>query len=205
MAKKRIPPGQVNNKNNATLRKLQGLMKAFDKKFSIKVGIIGEQAVGKVPDSELNYAELGAIHEFGATIYVTDKMRKFLGSQGLHLKKETTQIIIPTRSFLRMPLLSSEGQKTVKNRIFQHIGSDPEMQKLILEGNPELLKEIANSVALAAELQVLDAFNQGGYGKWAPISEYTKKHRKGSPQNPPLDDTGSLIETAIQSKVEEIS
>lgn len=44
---------------------------------------------------------LASIHEYGCTIPVTDKMRKYLAANGLHLKKTTTQIVIPERAFLR--------------------------------------------------------------------------------------------------------
>ena len=44
---------------------------------------------------------LAAIHEYGCTIPVTDKMRAYLNHIGVHLKKSTTQIVIPERSFLR--------------------------------------------------------------------------------------------------------
>lgn len=44
---------------------------------------------------------LASIHEYGCDIPVTDKMRKYLAWQGLHLKKTTTRIHIPERSFLR--------------------------------------------------------------------------------------------------------
>lgn len=46
-------------------------------------------------------AWLASIHEYGCDIPVTDKMRKYLASQGLYLRKETTHIHIPERSFLR--------------------------------------------------------------------------------------------------------
>lgn len=46
-------------------------------------------------------AWLAAIHEYGCTIKVTDKMRAWLHRNGLHLKKSTTTITIPERSFLR--------------------------------------------------------------------------------------------------------
>ena len=42
-----------------------------------------------------------AANEFGAQITVTDKMRRYLHAIGLHLKKSTTQIEIPERSFMR--------------------------------------------------------------------------------------------------------
>ena len=47
------------------------------------------------------HAWLAAIHEYGLNIEVTPKMRAYLGSQGLHLRKGTTHIHIPERSFLR--------------------------------------------------------------------------------------------------------
>ncbi len=46
-------------------------------------------------------AWLAGIHEYGCNIPVTEKMRKYLHSQGLHLKPTTTEIHIPERSFLR--------------------------------------------------------------------------------------------------------
>lgn len=44
---------------------------------------------------------LASIHEYGCTIPVTDKMRAYLHSIGVHLKSTTKQIVIPERSFLR--------------------------------------------------------------------------------------------------------
>lgn len=45
---------------------------------------------------------IAAVHEFGAVIPVTPKMRGFLAANfGVHLKKSTTVIRIPERSFLR--------------------------------------------------------------------------------------------------------
>ena len=46
-------------------------------------------------------AWLAGIHEYGCTIKVTDNMRAWLHSHGLHLKSTTTEIVIPERSFLR--------------------------------------------------------------------------------------------------------
>ena len=44
---------------------------------------------------------LASIHEYGCNIEVTPRMRAYLHRQGLHLKKSTTHIYIPERSFLR--------------------------------------------------------------------------------------------------------
>lgn len=45
--------------------------------------------------------DLAKIHEYGCLIPVTDKMRGYLASQGLHLKQSTKFITIPERSFIR--------------------------------------------------------------------------------------------------------
>lgn len=47
------------------------------------------------------HAWLAGIHEYGCNIPVTPKLRAFMHYNGIHLKKSTTQIIIPERSFLR--------------------------------------------------------------------------------------------------------
>jgi len=48
------------------------------------------------------------VHEFGARIKVTDKMRKWFAAQGYPLRKETTHIVIPERSFIRAGFDESE-------------------------------------------------------------------------------------------------
>ncbi|TRW26228.1 hypothetical protein FL857_05950 [Criibacterium bergeronii] len=63
------------------------------KNQKIQVGILSK-ADGKM-------LMIATVHEFGCTIEVTDKMRAYLNSQGLHLKKDTKVINIPQRSFIR--------------------------------------------------------------------------------------------------------
>ena len=56
----------------------------------VEVGVGGE------------HAWLAGIHEYGCRIPVTDKMRAFFRAKfGISLKKTTTHIVIPERSFLR--------------------------------------------------------------------------------------------------------
>ena len=121
---------QINKKNEHTLQALINLMNDLDQKYSIKVGIIGSQAYEKHPDSGLTNAHLGAIHEFGATINVTDKMRAYLHHIGIHLKPETTTSVIPTRSFLRMPVLSGEFKQYLMDKIGLRTKKDFERIKL---------------------------------------------------------------------------
>lgn len=217
MAKK-LPRGQINRKNKYTLKVLTDLMNELDQKYSIKVGIIGQNASTQHSDSGLTNAELGAIHEFGATINVTDKMRAYLHYIGIHLKPDTKTIVIPTRSFLRMPLLSGEFKEYLLNRIGLYDESDfgrgkeakqqtregnLELALAKIEENPDIMKKIANWIAAEALVRVQDAFNTGGFGKWAPISEITKQNRKNDKESPPLTDSGDL-RNSITAEVEKV-
>lgn len=67
---------------------MQSAIEGIDGK-KISVGVTGEQAW------------LASIHEYGCRIKVTDKMRKWLHKNGLHIRDTTTEIVIPERSFLR--------------------------------------------------------------------------------------------------------
>lgn len=49
-------------------------------------------------------AVYGRIHEFGGMINVTDKMRRYLHSIGIHLRSSTTKIHLPPRPFMRPAL-----------------------------------------------------------------------------------------------------
>jgi len=59
----------------------------------LQIGIFGED------DSKM--LMIARVNEFGVKIDVTDKMRGYLHSIGIHLKEETSQINIPERSFMR--------------------------------------------------------------------------------------------------------
>lgn len=190
------------NKTRINFKALDEWMKAFDRKISIKVGIIGSEASQKAEGTDLTNAELGAIHEFGCTITVTEKMRKYLHSQGLHLNKNTTTIVIPTRSFLRMPLMSSEGKKELLNIVKSQISNEFKATDLQKDTANKILDDTGHLLAETAYLRVLQAFESGGYGNWASISKFTSKRRKNS-GNPPLTDTGDL-RRSISYEIKEI-
>lgn len=179
------------NKSKINFKALDDWMKALDRKISIKVGIIGNTATQKHPDSDLTNAELGAVHEFGASIEVTPKMRRYLASQGIYLNKWTYNVVIPTRSFLRMPLMSSEGKKELFNVVKSQISSEFKATDLQKDTANKILDDTVHLLAETAYLRVLQAFESGGYGNWAPISKFTSKRRKNA-GNPPLTDTGDL-------------
>lgn len=202
--------GQINKKNKQTYKNLVNLMKDLDQKYSIKVGIIGEDASTQHSGTGLTNAELGAIHEFGATIQVTDKMKNYLHYHGIHLRDNTESIVIPTRSFLRMPLLSGEFKDYILQKVGLYDAKDfgggkkgaqearemnLDQALLKMQKEPKIMEKIANWVGAHALARVQEAFYTGGFGKWAPISDYTAKHRRGSASNPPLNDTGELMDS----------
>jgi hypothetical protein len=80
-------PVKVHDENN-----IPRILKELDAlgKRKIRVGIMGG-----------DIAEIAAVHEFGTRIPVTDKMRAWFAAQGYPLKKTTTHIVIPERSFIR--------------------------------------------------------------------------------------------------------
>lgn len=207
MAKK-IPPGQVNKTNRETIKALQKLMKDLDKKVSIKVGIIGDKAAEKQPGSSLTNAELGAVHEFGATINVTEKMRAYLHHIGIHLKPETTTITIPARSFLRSTLLSDWGKDELLGRVNLDV-KDSEWNKeyleyKLLDKGEEFFLALCEKIGLEAQDMVMTAFALGGIpDKWTPISEVTRQNRKNDKTSPPLVDSGQLA-NSIAYEVKEL-
>ena len=60
-------------------------------------------------------ANIAAVHEFGCTIRVTQKMRAYLHHNGIHLKTSTQYIHIPARPFLRPVLLGDEFKNVITN------------------------------------------------------------------------------------------
>lgn len=187
--KKRLPNGQVNNK--VVLKKLNNLVKDLSRDISIRVGIIGSQGSAKHPDTDLTMAHLGAIHEFGANIKTTEKMRGFFWYKwGIH--KSNEDVVIPARSFLRMPLISKEGKKVLTQAVKEQLSDDNDLNKYIGEHDKKFLTDIANIVGLTALQRVQEAFETGGFGKWQAVTPFSIKNRKGDAGNQPLDDTGDL-------------
>ena len=187
------------NGEKAVLNKLRNAMKAAGQKYSIRVGIIGEKAYEKSSGTDLTNAQLGAVHEFGADIPVTDKMRAYLHYNGIHLKKETTHIKIPMRSFLRDTLLNNPQ---IKEQILQDAGlyGDKDIdENLILNkiaaGDTQIMDKIADAIGSEALKYVQEAFMSSGFGKWPPITEYTKRRRKNDKTSPPLQDGGDLLDS----------
>ena len=65
----------------------------------VKVGVLSDS---EAHDGGADMVMIAATNEFGAEIPVTDKMRGFFAYKfGVNLKKSTTKITIPARSFIR--------------------------------------------------------------------------------------------------------
>ena len=163
------------NGSKKILKALNTLMKDLDKNVSIKVGIMGSKAYEKHPHSDLTMAHLGAIHEFGATIQVTEKMRAYLHHIGIHLKPETTTITIPARSFLRDTFFNSQAKERLMD--VGHL-AERELNKEYFEykmaENPEFFMDVCKAIGAKALEMVQDSFRAGGYPTaWTPISQVT--------------------------------
>jgi len=165
--------------------KLQNIINAMAKDYKVKVGLLAEKGGSDSVSDNLDLAGLGAIHEFGCQIPVTDKMRGYFFHQfGVNLKKSTTHIIIPSRSFLQMPL---ERRQDLRRKLQEKIGDeDNALYYLEKTGDSE---SIAILLGTAAIEQIMEAFETGGWGQWEPNSGITSS-QKGSAL--PLVNTGNL-------------
>lgn len=124
-----------------------------------------------------DHAWLAAIHEYGLDIKVTDKMRAYLNTQGLHLKKSTQYIHIPERSFLRAGFDENhlEILRDTKNQ-----------ESLVIDGVisvDEFLKYIGDSLVFAIRSYATDLNSP-------PNHPFTKKRKNSSN---PLIDSGGMI------------
>lgn len=200
------------------LNNINHLMQIMGQKYSIKVGIIGEKAYEKHEGTDLTNAQLGATHEFGATInhpggqpyYINDKtgqavfisktsaLGKKLIERGQVTKPHT--IILPTRSFLRATLLSPEGKKELLDSInfndtLGGYSAERQLWMQIRDGK-FTLKDIAETIGSTALQMVKQAFEEEGKPiKWTPITQYTRKHRINSPESGILQDGGDLLDS----------
>lgn len=144
----------------ATLKSLQGK--------KVKVGAMKGE-----------HAWLAGIHEYGCDIKVTPKMRKFLHSQGLHLKASTTTIHIPERSFLRTG--HDNKAKEIMKKCEMALGQ-------VIDGKMSedtFLDMFGQQFATAIKKQIRDIRS--------PANHPFTTDQKGSSN--PLVDTGGLIES----------
>jgi hypothetical protein len=154
---------------------IKNLQKINGKK--IKVGVFGDDGVDLVM--------IANVHEFGCEILVTQKMRAWFAANGYPLKKETTVIRIPERSFLRSGY--DENIDTISKKIEEMV---PDV--IAAEVDPKVFMDaIGMEFAGLIQKKMRDLKNP-------PNSQMTIE-RKGSSN--PLIDTGRLV-GSIRHEVE---
>jgi phage gpG-like protein len=164
---------------------LKQIIKAFSDEYSVKVGLLADKGGNEEVSNNLDLAGLGAVHEFGAQIPVTDKMRGFFRYKfGINLKKSTTHIVIPSRSFLQMPL---EKKNKFLKKVKENIGDADDVLYYIKKTGD--VESIALVVGASAVDVIQEAFDTSGWGEWEANKEVTISN-KGSAL--PLVDKGYL-------------
>lgn len=125
------------------------------------------------------HAWLAHIHEFGCVIQVTPKMRKYLAATGLYLKKTTTVITIPERSFLRNGYDTNKGD--------------------VLDVQDQMIGAVADgALDVHSFLEMVGTELEGKIKEYAVnlnspgLHPYTMEHREHGGSNP-LSDTGDMI------------
>lgn len=157
------------------MKDIESQMKKLSKK-KIKIGVLGG-------GSELQM--IAHVHEYGADIPVTPKMRAWFAYNGYPLKSSTTVIKIPERSFLRS-------------------GKDKHKAKVVNKAKNMLPDVIQKNVSIDVFVNMIGQEFAGHIQKElrdvkAPPNAQMTKERKGSSN--PLIDTGRLL-GAIKHEVE---
>jgi len=142
-------------------------------KLSVHVGVLGDEESGMLM--------IANVHEYGATISVTPKMRAYLHYNGLHLRGDTETINIPERSYIRASFDTGQQElgKIVNNAI-----------RKVIQGEKTALQAMEEIGLLAA--QITRKFI--GAQKVTPQERhpYTDAH---STQKTTLVDSGRLVES----------
>lgn len=156
--------------------KLKKLTEAMSKEYSVKVGLLSGKGGDEPITENLDMAGLGAVHEFGAHIKVTDKMRGFFWYHfGIHLKKNTTEITIPARSWLQAPL---EQKNAIINNLKKRFKTQDELIEYVSQTGDFM--SLAIMLGAAAVEQIQEAFATGGFGQWEPNTPLTIEEKGSS-------------------------
>lgn len=139
--------------------------------LKIQIGIMSN-AGGKM-------LTIARVHEFGCTIEVTEKMRKYLRHIGIYLKKDTNTINIPERSFIRAGF--DENKSNIESRVSTLINSLMHNQI-----DRETFYEFIGEYTVGLIQEYLTNLSS------PPLHPATVKNKKSSN---PLVDTGHLRDT----------
>lgn len=146
-----------------------------------KMQVTAEELQGHSVEVGCDWANswLAGIHEYGCHIKVTLKMRAWFARNGYPLKKTTTEIVIPERSFLRAGF--DEHAETVLKEYDELTGD-------VLNG------KISASVLLEGiGLELATKIKTYARNLSEPPNSAMTVQRKGSSN--PLVDTGTMIDS----------
>lgn len=124
------------------------------------------------------------LQEYGATIFVTPKMRAWFRHQGFPLRKDKTTIVIPPRPFLRKALKKQKEWVKFVNEFFD-----------ANQSGGMTLKQIAKIIGNMMEKAIKDAITSNIPPEKSAVSiELESRKRKGGAKSSgTLRDTGLLL------------
>ena len=142
-------------------------------KMAVHVGVLGQAG------SEMLI--IANVHEYGATIKVTPRMRAYLHYNGLHLKADTETINIPERSYIRASY--DTGQPELEKIVTNAINK-------VIQGKKTALQAMEEIGLLAAQMtrQFI------GERKVTPQKRHPYTDAR-STQKTTLVDSGRLVES----------
>lgn len=161
--------------NKILTGKLKKLAKSLSKHYTVKIGLLAGKGGEKKISENLDLAGLGAVQEYGAHIQVTQKMRNYFRHEfGINLKKSTTEIEIPARSWLYEPIKDPNFRKY----ILDWVGDEEFFKEYV---DKDVMRELANIIGEVGLMQIFKAFDNGGInGEWAPNSALTIQRKHSS-------------------------
>ena len=102
----------------------------------IRGGVLGNDEI----------AMIAGVNEFGMKIGVTKKMRNYLASQGLHLRKDTDYINIPERPAIRSAFDDKKNIKQVWTAGSEVYDIDTNLKSVLNKMGDELVGVIRKSI-----------------------------------------------------------
>lgn len=164
------------------------LTRLSEMKLGVKAGIPKGATNANTGASIPMYA---AVNEFGANITVTPRMRAWMHFQGIHLRKDTSTIVIPPRPFLRT---------TAKEKANSWVNA----LAFAVKGKADKPEAWYDGMGLVGEAMKADIKASIEKGSWAPNSSMTiaMKTAKGKTDPAhPLVDTGDMLLSVISEVV----
>ncbi|WP_301860187.1 hypothetical protein [uncultured Megasphaera sp.] len=144
----------------------------------VEAGVFADAGTAK--DGKTSLADIAYWNEYGVTINVSDKMRKYLHANDIHLSPGKTSIHIPSRPFMRQAADKNMGKwGDTAEKLVKMIAYGMSAQQGL-----ELL-------GIQAKGDIQDIFTSGSFAANSPATIA----KKGSSR--PLIDSGSLRDSGV--------